>query len=151
MKVKQYRKILIVVLMICAAIFFGCVERLLSSQLSTQQVAKEWSEDKNYAQISCFFTEETAITRDQIVMYEQKLQTALQEAAEVTNDANEPAVISPLLIKYVPTPRTVAIPNDAIIYIIGLIQPERLYKDIFTLNDFQVWSLKYLFCRSCSS
>lgn len=88
MKVKQYRKILIVVLMICAAIFFGCVERLLSSQLSTQQVAKEWSEDKNYAQISCFFTEETAITRDQIVMYEQKLKTALQEAAEDTNDAN---------------------------------------------------------------
>ena len=69
----------------------------------------------------------------------------------ISKDAKLPAVISPEFIKYVPKPKTVAMPKDAIIYIIGDIQPERLYNDIFTLKAFQVCSLKYLFCLSCSS
>ena len=63
-----------------------------------------------------------------------KVLTGLYKSnSEVTNDANEPAVIWPELIKYVPTPSTVAIPQDAIKYIKGDIQPERLYNDIPTL------------------
>ena len=49
---------------------------------------------------------------------------------EVTKDAKEPAVICPELIKYVPTPSTVAMPQDAIKYIKGDIQPARFSKDI---------------------
>lgn len=62
MKVKQYRKILLLVLMICAAVLFGCVERALGRQLSTQQIASEWSAEDSYAQISCFFSKDAAVT-----------------------------------------------------------------------------------------
>ena len=79
MKVKQYRKILLLVLMICAAILFGCVERALGRQLSTQQIASEWSAEGSYAQISCFFSKDAAVTKDYVIQLEQKLKTALQE------------------------------------------------------------------------
>ena len=82
MKVKQYRKILLLVLMICAAILFGCVERALSSQLSTQQIASEWSAKESYAQVSCFFSKDAAVTEDYVVQIEQKLKTALAEASK---------------------------------------------------------------------
>ena len=49
-----------------------------------------------------------------------------------------------------PYPKTIAIPIDAIKYIIGDIQPARLYNDILILKDSQVFSLKYSFCLSCS-
>ena len=78
MKVKQYRKILLLVLMICAAILFGCVERALGRQLSTQQIASEWSAEDSYA----------AVTKDYVIQLEQKLKTALQEASEDTSDVN---------------------------------------------------------------
>ena len=77
MKVKQYRKILLLVLMICAAILFGCVERALGRQLSTQQIASEWSAEDSYAQISCFFSKDAAVTKDYVIQLEQKLKTAL--------------------------------------------------------------------------
>ena len=88
MKVKQYRKILLIVLMICAAILFGCVERALGRQLSTQQIASEWSAEDSYAQISCFFSKDAAVTKDYVIQLEQKLKTALQEASEDTSDVN---------------------------------------------------------------
>ena len=89
MKVKQYRKILLLVLMICAAILFGCVERALGRQLSTQQIASEWSAEDSYAQISCFFSKDAAVTKDYVIQLEQKLKTALQEASEDTSDVTE--------------------------------------------------------------
>ena len=79
MKVKQYRKILLLVLMICAAILFGCVERALGRQLSTQQIASEWSAEDSYAQISCFFSKDAAVTKDYVIQLEQKLKTADKE------------------------------------------------------------------------
>ena len=88
MKVKQYRKILLLVLMICAAILFGCVERALGRQLSTQQIASEWSAEGSYAQITCFFSKDAAVTKDYVIQLEQKLKTALQEASEDTSDVN---------------------------------------------------------------
>ena len=88
MKVKQYRKILLLVLMICAAVLFGCVERALGRQLSTQQIASEWSAEDSYAQISCFFSKDAAVTKDYVIQLEQKLKTALQEASEDTSDVN---------------------------------------------------------------
>ena len=88
MKVKQYRKILLLVLMICAAILFGCVERALGRQLSTQQIASEWSAEGSYAQVTCFFSKDAAVTKDYVIQLEQKLKTALQEASEDTSDVN---------------------------------------------------------------
>ncbi len=37
---------------------FGCVERALGRQLSTQQIASEWSAEGSYAQITCFFSKD---------------------------------------------------------------------------------------------
>ena len=76
MNTKQYRKIIIVVLMVCAAILFGCVERAFVAGLSTQQVASEWSEKQNYAQISCFFSRDAGMTENQIMQIERSLLTA---------------------------------------------------------------------------
>lgn len=88
MNVKQYRKILTVVLMLCAVAFFGCAERVLTGQLSTQKIAEEWSAEENYAQISCFFSEDAALTKEQIIPIEQQLVTALQEASEDAGNEN---------------------------------------------------------------
>lgn len=88
MKIKQYKKIVIVLILICAAILFEGVERGLGRQLSTQQAAAEWSEKKNYAQITCFFSEEAGMTRNMIVPIEYQLRNALQEASEDTSDEN---------------------------------------------------------------
>ena len=73
MKVKQYRKILLLVLMICAAILFGCVERALGRQLSTQQIASEWSAEDSYAQISCFFSKDAAVTKDYVIYHGESI------------------------------------------------------------------------------
>lgn len=67
---------------------FGCVERALGRQLSTQQIASEWSAEDSYAQISCFFSKDAAVTKDYVIQLEQKLKTALQEASEDTSDVN---------------------------------------------------------------
>ena len=83
MKVKQYRKILLLVLMICAAILFGCVERALGRQLSTQQIASEWSAEDSYAQISCFFSKDAAVTKDYVIQLEQKFKD--QAGTEIKN------------------------------------------------------------------
>ena len=80
---KAVQKILLLVLMICAAILFGCVERALGRQLSTQQIASEWSAEDSYAQISCFFSKDAAVTKDYVIQLEQKLKTALQEAQRI--------------------------------------------------------------------
>ena len=77
MKVKQYRKILLLVLMICAAILFGCVERALGRQLSTQQIASEWSAEGSYAQITCFFSKDAAVSKDYEIRLKENIKTEL--------------------------------------------------------------------------
>ena len=88
MKVKQYRKILLLVLMICAAILFGCVERALGRQLSTQQIASECQQKTVMHRFPAFFPKMSAVTKDYVIQLEQKLKTALQEASEDTSDVN---------------------------------------------------------------
>ena len=88
MKVKQYKKIVIVLILICAAILLEGVERGLGRQLSTQQAAEEWSDKDHYAQVTCFFTEDAAMTKEMIAPVEYQLRNALQEASEDTSDAN---------------------------------------------------------------
>lgn len=56
---------------------FGCVERALGRQLSTQQIASEWSAEGSYAQISAF-SKDAAVTKDYVIQLEQKLKTALR-------------------------------------------------------------------------
>lgn len=50
--------------------------------------ASEWSAEDSYAQISCFFSKDAAVTKDYVIQLEQKLKTALQEASEDTSDVN---------------------------------------------------------------
>lgn len=78
---KRYRKILAVVLLLSCTLLLAGVERILTNQLSTQQLAVRWSEEKEFSQISCFFTEAADFTASQVAPIEAGLKEALDEAS----------------------------------------------------------------------
>ena len=52
---KQYRKILIVAVMLIAILLLEGIGHGLTNQLSTQSLNETWSQEEKFAQISCFF------------------------------------------------------------------------------------------------
>lgn len=86
MNVKKYGKQILFVLMTSAAVVFAGVNVVLSRQLSVQQTAARWSKEKDYAHISCFFSEDAGVAKDYVIQIEQQLKTALQEASEDITD-----------------------------------------------------------------
>lgn len=82
---KRYSKILAVILLLSCTLLLTGLERILTNQLSTQQLAARWSKDREFSQISCFFTEEAAFTADQIIEIQAGLEDALEEASISAN------------------------------------------------------------------
>lgn len=78
---KRYRKILAVVLLLSCTLLLTALENILTNQLSTQQLAARWSEENNFSQISCFFTEEAKLETSQIRQIQAGLEEALKEAS----------------------------------------------------------------------
>lgn len=78
---KRYRKILAVVLLLSCTLLLTGLERILTNQLSTQQLAARWSEETEFSQISCFFTDKADFTASQVVPLEAGLKEALDEAS----------------------------------------------------------------------
>lgn len=70
------------VLILCAAVFM-CVYALLANQLDSQKAAERWQGegDMPYAQISCFMSPVHTLTKDDIYMFRQTVQTKLDEAS----------------------------------------------------------------------
>lgn len=54
----------------------------------TQQMAKRWSEQKNVAQVSCFFAVDGGVTEDDILMFEHNIDSALTEASVMQESEN---------------------------------------------------------------
>lgn len=54
----------------------------------TQQMAERWSDQKNTAQVSCFFAADSGTTRDTILMFEHGIDSALTEASVVQESEN---------------------------------------------------------------
>lgn len=62
----------------------------MSEGQMSQQMAGRWSEKKNVAQISCFFSSNSDITKDQIEDFEHSMDKALQEAS-ITQESENPS------------------------------------------------------------
>lgn len=67
------------------------VGSFLAGRQNTQTMAKRWSEQKDVAQISCFFSQNVAFSQDSIVGFEHGLDSALIAASIVNDSPNEGA------------------------------------------------------------
>lgn len=54
----------------------------------TQQMAERWSEQKNVAQVTCFFAADSNTTEDTILMFEHGIDSALTDASVVQESEN---------------------------------------------------------------
>ncbi len=68
-------------------ILWGISQRMIGKQES-QQMANRWSDNKNVAQVSCFFSANVSISPDSIEEMEHKLDAKLQEASIVSESLN---------------------------------------------------------------
>ena len=84
---RRYRKILTVLVLFSCMILVACIERTLTGQLTSQQLASRWSKEEEFAQISCYFSKDAGMTKDQIAPLERQIQEALKEAASEDSDA----------------------------------------------------------------
>lgn len=67
------------------------VSNHMAQKQDSQQMAARWSEEKDVAQISCFFSSNAGISVDSIKEFEHSLDTALQEASITVESENEGA------------------------------------------------------------
>ena len=85
---KQYRKIWVLVACVLCTILLSCVERCITGSLATQQLAKRWSKDTEFAQFACYFTEEVSFSEEQILAVERSMMTAMEEASVAGTNEN---------------------------------------------------------------
>ncbi len=78
---KQYRKGLVLAACILSTILLACLQRYLVNGLSTQQLAKRWSDKEPFAQVACYFGRDVVFMPEQIAGIERSLITSLEEAA----------------------------------------------------------------------
>lgn len=81
---------------ICAASFLlfvllECISGGLAGKLDAQQMAKRWSDKKDVAQISCFFSVNTEITPDRLEEFYHSLEEELKKDSIVSQSENEGA------------------------------------------------------------
>ncbi len=68
-----------------------CFCKVVTNGLQEQQMAKRWSNVSESAQISCFFSQGTEVTRDTIKGFEAKLNSVLKEESITGASVNEGA------------------------------------------------------------
>ena len=68
-------------------ILYG-IASLLSNRQTSQQMAERWSEQKDVAQISCFFSPNAAMSPDRIESFRHALDDALEQASIVQDSPN---------------------------------------------------------------
>ena len=68
-------------------ILFFTINYIIGAQ-DTQQMAGRWSDQKNVAQVSCFFAADSSTTEDTILMFEHGIDSALTEASVVQESEN---------------------------------------------------------------
>lgn len=78
---KRYKKGVVLGLLMFLAFFLACVEQKITSGLSTQQLAKRWSNEEEYAQLACYFAETAYFEEEQIPLLQRAIVTGLEEAA----------------------------------------------------------------------
>ena len=79
-----------VISVLIGLVIMGCGLRTVSG-LEDQNMAERWSDEKDVAQVSCFFSREAGISEDSILSFEYNLTKALEEASIVSTSENESA------------------------------------------------------------
>ncbi len=67
------------------------ISNLLINKQETQQAAMRWSEQKDVAQVSCFFSVNANVTQDRLEEFAHNVDSALEEASIVSASENENA------------------------------------------------------------
>ena len=88
------RQIVLAIACVVSLLIFGVlllISNLLINRLETQQAAMRWSEQKDAAQISCFFSVNAHVTKDTLEEFSHGVDSALEEASIVSTSENEGA------------------------------------------------------------
>lgn len=85
---KRYKKVLILAACVLGALLLVCMERGIVGSLSTQQLAKRWSEENEFAQVACYFSRDNSLDAAQIVAVQRSLAASLEEAALGSTNEN---------------------------------------------------------------
>ena len=84
---KRYKKMLILAACVIGTLLLVCMERGMVGSLSTQQLAKRWSRENDFAQIACYFSRDNSLDASQIVAVQRSMVAGLEEAAiDSTNE-----------------------------------------------------------------
>lgn len=85
------KKIILCIVAVLSFLLFlvlSAVIRHLAGAQEAQQMAARWSEKKNVAQISCFFSPTAYVTEDSIKEFEHTLDRVLEEASIISESEN---------------------------------------------------------------
>lgn len=85
---KRYKKVLILAACLIAALLLACIESGIVGGLSTQHLAKRWSDKEDFAQLACYFSRDNSFDAEQIVAVQRSLATSLEEAAFGSTNEN---------------------------------------------------------------
>lgn len=84
---KYISPILAVVLALCT-LALALTEHKLSNQLTSQTLAKRWTEDGSFSQVSCFFKSDSQMTEKNLIPLRYKLNQALSDAGIGTGSSD---------------------------------------------------------------
>lgn len=85
---KRYKKVLILAACVIGTLLLVCAERGIVGSLSTQQLAKRWSAENDFAQVACYFSRDNSLDASQIVAVQHSLAISLEEAALGSTNEN---------------------------------------------------------------
>ena len=85
---KRYKKVLILAACVLGTLLLVCMERGIVGSLSTQQLAKRWSNENEFAQVACYFSRDNILDTSQIVALQHSLVASLEEAALGSTNEN---------------------------------------------------------------
>lgn len=78
---KRYKKEWVLGLLVLSVFLLAWMEHGITEGLSTQQLAKRWSTEEEYAQLACYFAEDAYFYEDQIQSVERTFAEGLEEAS----------------------------------------------------------------------
>lgn len=65
------------------------VSRILGGAQESQTMAERWSDEKDVAQVSCFFSVNAGITEERIIEFEHSVDGALTDASVIQESENQ--------------------------------------------------------------
>ena len=85
---KRYRKTVVLLAFVISTICLACIERGITGSLATQKLVERWSNEEDYAQFACYFTEDAYFDKSQILSVEWNLVNAMEEASVSSENEN---------------------------------------------------------------